>query len=262
MKLKTGYLRGFVLLLCCAMAAFGVGYAQQQESFDDTEPLQPAVQEQSYDAAPLQQRLFLDGINFYYKVDHDVYFLEHRKQWEALYKEPITLQALEELAYRSYKVAKLEEPLTIWREQGGPHPWIIQPKIHIVNNTPQAVTGITIHLEAQAQIGDYLANPDTFIVDYGHLHDTARWHVLYDEEVSVDALAPGEEKLIDARLFEFFKFLSINPHKWPVFLWVNARIVSARGEGLEISDEAVSKTLEMIPDHFIVPYPNKIRILQ
>jgi len=221
-----------------------------------------ADEDPNFDATPLRAALFVDNVAFYYKVDHDVQFLNHRQEWEARYKEPLSLQELSELAYRSYQAATLEEPFTLWREQGGPHPWVIQPKIHVVNNTGQAVTNAKVRVITAAKVGDYLADRDTLITDYDYLYRSAHWVTLHTDDVIIDVLAPGEEKLVDAPLFEVFRFLNTNANRWPVFLKITASMAGKSSGGIVIDHTTSQKTLELIPDHFIMPYPARVRILQ
>ncbi len=252
------FLNRFISSLLASSLLLFSSFASSQEM-----PINESKELQAHSVAP--NSVLLEGIQFFYKLDSDTRFLERRSQWEQKSKGliKISLQALEEMAYKAYDEASAEKPFDIWREQGGPNPLVFRPKIHVRNNTDQAWLNVKIEVIWRAKIGDLLADPELLLTDYDNLSDTAKWENLFIENINVDVLSPGEDKLVELSPFQLFFFLSLYKNKWPEFLELEANLQSADGQSFgTLPEHQAIQALPMIPDHFVVPIHNKRRLSQ
>ncbi len=209
--------------------------------------------------------VLIEGIQFFYKLDAGTRFLEKRTQWETESKGriKIALEDLEAMAYKAYQEASVEHPFDVWREQGGPNPLVFRPKLHLRNNTDQAWLNVKIQVIWRGKIGDLLADPELLLTDYDNLSATAQWENLFVEELNIDVLTPGQDKLIEISPFQLFSFLSLYKNKWPEYLEVEAHLKSADGQTFgTLPQHQYIQALPMIPDHFVVPTHNKRHLIR
>jgi hypothetical protein len=184
------------------------------------------------------------SLDFYYKEDENARFLHLKNTWQSQHRGEISLTKSDELATEAYRQAGVEAPFTRWRYQGGPSPKVFTSKIHLYNNGKRAVLNLPLKVSVRAKVGELRVKPDIQMTDYGYLQQTAHWEDVSSNTITVPALAPNEDMLVEVMRFRLMNFLAAHPNQWPTQVEVT---VSAPQMA------TVRKSLPLVPDHFVVP---------
>ncbi|MBK8189476.1 MAG: hypothetical protein IPK79_03410 [Vampirovibrionales bacterium] len=208
-------------------------------------------------AAPAAASVSIATVGFVMKEDAETAFLDKLQTWRLHARAPAPLAIQEELAAAADAQSSVDVPLSIWRAQGGPHPWRFRAQAHLVNASERAWLNVRVEFRWSGQIGDLLADPDLLLTDYDYLAATARWRVIRTETVTLAALAPQEDALATSQPFSVFGFLQDYPNQWPRAMRVQARILRPAGSG-----GGQSAQIELIPDHFILPESTGRRLVR
>ena len=186
----------------------------------------------------------VDSLDFFYKLDEHVRFLDLKTQWQSEHRGELPIAKADELAREAYDLAATESPFAIWRYHGGPAPQIFTGKAHIHNQGHNALLNVPVSVLVRAKVGELRVNPDIQMTDFDYLEDSARWETVSREVVRVPAIAPGEDMLLPVMKFRLLDFLARHPNRWPVQVEVK---ISAPPMG------TAYKTISLVPDHFVVP---------
>jgi hypothetical protein len=185
----------------------------------------------------------VESVDFQYRPDEAARLLALKQKWIKSKGRRPNLIELGDLAMQAYTMSTLDEPLPIWRAQGGPSPWVFRPRVYLVNGTDEAVLNQTVKLEVRAKMGELRVDPDALLTDYGFLEQSAQWQTLYQEDLQVPVVAPGEDKPVDAKLIVLSNLLGTSQSQWPVLIEATATI----------GTEQKSVSLRLVPNHFVLP---------
>jgi len=198
----------------------------------------------------------LEEVQFYYRMDAEARYYVLRSAWQQEHSGAFTVEAAEKLALQAFDAASVEKKLKAWRERGGPRPPIFYAKAYVRNPSKEAVLNTHLRVETRVHSGELRVDPQVLMTDYRYLRQTAQWHSVSEETVSIPVLAPGEETLVKVAWFEVFRFLRKQPDLWP---WQVEVTVSLLPEGSEKAGkpkatlETQRVRLRLIPDHFLLP---------
>jgi hypothetical protein len=188
--------------------------------------------------------LKVQSLGFFYKADEQTRFLDLKTRWQAEHLGEISHRKASELADEAYGKSDVESPFTLWRYHGGPSPNIFSGKVHLFNTGKEALLNVPMAVTLRARVGDLRVKPAIQTTDYDYLESSSRWVTLGRNTVTVQALAPGEDMLLEVGRFRLMDFLAENPNRWPVEVEVQ---VTSPQTG------TVKKSIALIPDHFVVP---------
>lgn len=206
--------------------------------------LSEAVTLLSTKAATAPTPLQVQALDFYYKQDEKVRYLDLKQQWQTAHRGELPVTKAAELADQAYSQATIESPLEEWNYQGGPSPQVLSGQIHLYNTSQQALLNVPLTVSLRAQVGELRVNPLLQMTDYKHLEASAQWQSLSNSRISIPVIAPGEDMLVDVARFQLLQFLAKHPSQWPARLEIEVKaphMATSR------------KTLTLIPDHFVVP---------
>lgn len=192
-------------------------------------------------ARPIQ----IDRLEFYYKLDGKARFLDLKTRWQETHHGETSFRTAAILARQADAMAKTEAPLTLWRYHGGPDPAIFSGKMHIHNQGTKALLNVPVKTTLLARVGPLSVKPDTLLTDFDALERSARWQVLSSQTFTIPAIAPDEDMLIPAMAFRLYDFMSANPNRWPVEVAIRV------GDSPLVA--SASRSVRMIPDHFVMP---------
>lgn len=185
-----------------------------------------------------------ESIGFFYKMDAHARYLDLKTKWQSGHRGELSIEQASELATEAYEKSSVESPFEKWLFHGGPSPYLFKGKLHIYNTTSAALLQVPLAVTIRAKVGELRVDPTIQMTDFEHLNATARWETVSQENLSVDALAPGEDMLVDVMRFHLLKFLKEHPNQWPTRLEV---VVTSPQLGTH------RQQLELVPDHFVVP---------
>lgn len=188
--------------------------------------------------------LRIERVQFYHKIDEEVNYLSLKKDWLTSHPTSLNLAQAGKLAEDAFEKSTVETPLEEWRYHGGPNPFVFTAKAHIYNDSPEAHLNKKFKIIVKAKIGNLGVNPNTLLVDYNHLKNSATWKTLSNQSITVPAIAPGEELLLDVMQLNMLAFMATYPNQWPTELTVS---VSMTG-----SNAFAEESLHLTPDHFMV----------
>lgn len=195
-------------------------------------------------AATARGPIKVDSLDFFYKLDEHVRFLDLKTKWQTEHRGELPIGKAGELAREAYDQAATESPFSLWRYQGGPAPQIFTGKAHIHNQGRTALLNLPVSVQVRAKVGELRVSSDIQMTDYEYLEDSARWETVSTESITVPAIAPGEDILLPVMKFRLLEFLAKHPNRWPVQV------------EMKISSPLMGttyKTLALIPDHFVIP---------
>lgn len=182
---------------------------------------------------------------FYYRLDEKARFIELKNQWQSQHRGELPIEQAQIFAQDAYAQASVEEVLNRWRYHGGPSPWVFTGKAHLFNEGEKAYLNVPVSVSFRAKVGDLRVNPALQMTDFKYLKQTARWENLPGSHSrTIAAIAPSEDILLDLGQVHLLAFLAAHPNRWPTEIEV--RISSPQFA-------TVSKTIELIPDHFVTP---------
>lgn len=184
------------------------------------------------------------SLDFYYKTDAKARFLDLKNQWQSKHRGEISLNQADEMAQEAYSQASVETPFSQWLFHGGPDPRVFTGKLHLYNSSTKALLNVPLSVTLRAKVGELRVNPEIQMTDYDHLDDTARWEDVSSKTITIPALAPGEDMLVEVARFRLLDFLARHPNQWPsqVMVQVNAPQMGS-----------TRKIITLVPDHFVVP---------
>ncbi len=190
-------------------------------------------------------RVQLENIQFYYKTDADVRYLNLKNLWQSTRRGEISTEKAAELSRQAYENAKVEKSFEKWLYHGEPSPVYFTARAHLYNNASVAALNTKMKVTIRAKMGDMLVNPQLMLTDFEHLEKTAHWITLSRETQTVPALSPGEDATVQVMAFSVLEFMKKHPGQWPTLLEVDVSLPEY-GQRRKVA-------LEMIPDHFLVP---------
>jgi hypothetical protein len=186
--------------------------------------------------------LRLQELAFYYRQDEAVRFLSMKNLREHELEHILPASELPELARKAYKASTVETQLISWRKHGGPAPHCFSAKIHLYNQSNQALVETPLKVVVRVKMGVLKVDPVLHLTDYDNLNRTAQWMTIRKSTVIMAALAPGMDKQLDVLDFELLPFLAAHPGYWPTEMEVSVKVLD-----LPLSKQ----TLTLLPDHFV-----------
>lgn len=190
-------------------------------------------------------RLTLEKIEFYYRADEQARYIELKNKAQAEKRGELTPERNMEVAREAFDASSVEKPFDVWRYHGGPNPNIFLIKAHVYNQTGQAQIDVPMTVSVRAKVGPLLVNPKTLLIDTQYLENTAKWMTLFQQQMTLPAIAQGEDMLFELRQFDLTEFLATHPGQWPTAITVSVSSSELDGEK--------TANLQMKPDHFVVP---------
>lgn len=244
-KLSGLLLLALLLTPVCAVAQNVIIEGQVKKEAEKADKLPPFKAKPKPGNKQPQNKL-LEEVVFYYKVDEEARYVDLKNQYQNKHRGEIPLAEAENLAWQAYRKATVERPLEKWLYHGGASPNIFTGKAHLFNKTKNALLDVKLDITLRARVGKWLVNPDIQMTDFAYLVKTAQWRTLWQESRTVPVVAPGEEMLVRALgRFNILRFMRLNPNEWPMEMELTVRAPAL--------NEQVKTTLELVPDHFLVP---------
>lgn len=192
------------------------------------------------EAGPLK----IQSMDFYYKQDAEVRYLELKTQWQGENRGEIPIDKANELAVAANRESDMETPFKQWRYHGGPAPLVFSAKAHVYSTGGQGLLNVPFTIAVRAKTGNLRVIGDLQLTDYQTLQSSARWLTVSRHTVNVPAIAVGEDLLLPLMDFQMLDFLRKHPNQFPVLIEVK---LSSPLLG------TVTRTLPLLPDHFVVP---------
>jgi hypothetical protein len=226
------------LIVLLFLLSEGVTLLATRADMAPIRPISASVSVSSSSASSLR----LQELSFYYRQDEAVRFLSLKSQHEHETERQLSPSEIPELVRKAYRLSTVESPLTIWRKQGGPSPRYFSAKLHLYNQSAQAVVDVPIQVTLRAKLGILRPDPMLHLSDYETLTKTAQWLTLRKATVKIPAIAPGFDKQIDVLEFELLPFLAEHPGYWPTELEVTVKVPEL---------PPAKQRLVLQPDHFV-----------
>jgi hypothetical protein len=195
------------------------------------------------------KQIELLGSGFYYPADFGSRYMRAKSNWrEAHDGEPIALDTLHMLALQALDpkpdTLKL---LETWRIQGGPAPWLFYPVVLLHNlSLSEAVLNVRLKMKLEFQFGQYFVDPNTLLVDYEHLKQSAQWEPVLEKERWLHSLAPQEDAQVVLNPVDLLLAMENRKNQWPYAIRLTVTLLPA-GQVIQ------SSTLTLTPDHFALP---------
>jgi len=190
------------------------------------------------------QNLKVQSIDLYYKLDAEARYIDLKNQWQSDHRGEIPIEKARELALEADHESDMDTPFTQWRNQGGPAPLVFSAKAHIYGTGQQALLNVPFTVTIRAKTGNLRVITDLQLTDFQTLRSTAHWLTISQRTIRVPAVAIGEDLLLPLMEFQMLDFQKRHPNQFPVALEVK---VSSPALG------TVTRTLPLLPDHFVVP---------
>jgi hypothetical protein len=186
------------------------------------------------------------GTDFYYRLDEKARFIELKNQWQSEHRGELPIEQARIFSEMAYDQSSVDEVLRLWRHQGGPSPWVFSAKAHIFNNSDTAYLNVPVHITYRAKVGELRVNSATQLTDFKHLSQSVQWNSFPgSHQISIAAIAPGEDMLLDLGRVNLLAFLVSNPKQWPAEIEVSISSPQFK---------TVRQVLKLTPDHFLTPY--------
>lgn len=189
------------------------------------------------------------GSGFYYPADFTARYLRAKSNWrEAHDGEPVALDTMHILALQALDpkpdTLKL---LETWRIQGGPAPWLFYPVV-LVHNASQteAVLNVRLKMKLEFQFGQYFVDPNTLLVDYEHLQNSAQWEPVLEKERWLHSLAPQEDAQVVLNPVDLLQAMENRRNQWPYAIRLTVTLLPSG----QLNQSCV---LTLTPDHFALP---------
>ncbi|MGE0200197.1 MAG: hypothetical protein AB7P76_04430 [Candidatus Melainabacteria bacterium] len=188
----------------------------------------------------------IESVRFYYRAEEQSYYLDLKTNAEEQNAGPLGPDRLIALADEAHDKSRMDKPLEQWLFHDGPRPVVLFAKVHLYNNADLTRLHVPLTVRVRARVGERLVNPDTLLVDFTHLENSARWEDLPVPEVVIPALTPGEEMLLPVFTLNLREFITRHAvGAWPLELEITVSSPVLSG--------TASRILPLTPDHFMTP---------
>ena len=206
---------------------------------------------------PLTQaipQLKLEQSGFVYDALSPMRYDELKQNW--FYQHPHqtpTPKQLEGLAYQAFYALSPTPPvwklITHWRLVGGSHPWMIIPRIQVVNpEASQVAVNLSVNVKIQAEYGIWYPEAQGAITNVKQLQRNVRLESLASYQMPLEALAVRDAKLKSLRPIAIMPLLKAYPDRFPNKLLAK---VSLLKQNSTLDSETL--TLYLFPDMFALP---------
>ena len=202
--------------------------------------------------APPQLELGQSG--FVYDALSPLRYDELKQNW--FYQHPNripTPKELEGLAYQAFYASRptpvVWKPITHWRLVGGSHPWMIVPRIQVVNSdASQVAVNLSLEVKLHAEYGIWYPEAKGAITNVKQLQRNVSLQSLGTYQMPLEALAIRDTKLKSLRPIAIMPLLKAYPDRFPNKLVVKLSLFK---QNRVLDSERL--TLYLFPDVFALP---------
>ncbi len=166
--------------------------------------------------------LSLPNTGFYYQAQEPLRYETLKQRWFEAHPQGLpTLAQLEALALLAHQESTGLEPVWLplkspWRLYTGPKPWVLTPKVEVVNDSTQAALNLHIKHTLSACFGVWYAHGTTAILNLGPLLPAKPvCHALKSTLSPVCPLAGKQRRLVALPPLSLLGLLQAYPDRWP-----------------------------------------------
>jgi hypothetical protein len=179
---------------------------------------------------------------------------ELKQNW--FYQHPNRIPTPKELeglayqaAYASSAISPVWKPITHWRLVGGSHPWMLVPRVQVVNREAnQIALNLSLEVHISAEYGIWYPEAKGAITNVKQLQQNIRTQPLESYQMTLEALAVRDALLKPLRPIAVMPLLKSYPDRFPNKLFVKIKLLK---ENSVLDTETL--TLSLFPDVFALP---------
>ena len=190
-------------------------------------------------------KIQLLNVKFYYYPDAEVKYQIIKQNAQKGHPHLLGYHEIDGLYLKAVSESTIKEELTKWNYREGPYPYYILTGAEIRNMGLTAITDVKLILNFFVKTATLRVNPDTITTDYDDLRKQAKWSKWFSKTINIKIVPPGEYSMIYTDDISLCELLQKLGDKWPIYIKVTATIHP------NSSKNTASRTLELLPDHFV-----------